>query len=327
MNWALLAAAGVLGGLTGSIAGLASVRHLPRAAAGRASAGDRQRHQHCGVGVQTESIGLGSRPSSRAKARGSRGSRPPPRSAARSARHCCCRPRPQGFERVVPILLGLASVAILLPRTSRQEQESLTTNDIPSRSCLEAASIFAICIYGGYFGAAGRCATARDAVADRQRDARARQRRQERDPWRRKQRCGNDLCGRRTRELACRHRCRCWMPDRIATRPRGGPPCARRTDPCGDRCGRTGAGGQARRRRVRLGQAEGAVALDHSGCQGRSGSGRLHAALAARRRLACPSGSATTCLRITTPSLKARHRENSSPALMFASLPAVGFQQ
>jgi len=41
----------------------------------------------------------------------------------------------QGFERVVPILLALASAAILLPRASRQETRVADTNDIRSRCC------------------------------------------------------------------------------------------------------------------------------------------------------------------------------------------------
>jgi uncharacterized membrane protein YfcA len=60
----------------------------------------------------------------------------------------------QGFERVVPILLGLASVAILLPRASRQEARVADHQRHTVKVLLEAAAIFAICIYGGYFGAA-----------------------------------------------------------------------------------------------------------------------------------------------------------------------------
>jgi uncharacterized membrane protein YfcA len=60
----------------------------------------------------------------------------------------------EGFERVVPILLGLASVAILLPSTSRQEARVAHHQRHTVRVLFEASAIFVICIYGGYFGAA-----------------------------------------------------------------------------------------------------------------------------------------------------------------------------
>jgi uncharacterized membrane protein YfcA len=51
-------------------------------------------------------------------------------------------------------LLGLASVAILLPSASRQDARVAHHQRFTVRVLLEAAAIFGICIYGGYFGAA-----------------------------------------------------------------------------------------------------------------------------------------------------------------------------
>lgn len=61
----------------------------------------------------------------------------------------------EGFEKIVPILLGVASVAIVLPHDSTDP----ATADRKPRSrraglVQEGAAIFGVCVYGGYFGAA-----------------------------------------------------------------------------------------------------------------------------------------------------------------------------
>ena len=154
MNWALLAAAGMLGGLTGSIAGLASVATypalllvgLPPVTANVTNT----------VALVFNGIGsvLGSRPE--LKGQGAWLKRIAPAAAvggAVGAALLLTTPA-EGFERVVPILLGLASVAILLPHESRQETRVARHQRHTARVLFEAAAIFAICIYGGYFGAA-----------------------------------------------------------------------------------------------------------------------------------------------------------------------------
>jgi uncharacterized protein len=60
----------------------------------------------------------------------------------------------EGFERVVPILLGLASVAILIPRRGNRQARVADHQRHTTGVLLESSSIFLICIYGGYFGAA-----------------------------------------------------------------------------------------------------------------------------------------------------------------------------
>jgi uncharacterized membrane protein YfcA len=154
MNWALLAAAGVVGGLTGSIAGLASVATypallvvgLPPVTANVTNT----------VALVFNGIGsvLGSRPE--LEGQGPWLKRIAPAAAvggAIGAALLLATPA-EGFERVVPILLGLASVAILLPRASRQEARVAHHQRHTVRVLLEATAIFVICIYGGYFGAA-----------------------------------------------------------------------------------------------------------------------------------------------------------------------------
>jgi uncharacterized membrane protein YfcA len=154
MNWALLAAAGVLGGLTGSIAGLASVATypalllvgLPPVTANVTNT----------VALVFNGIGsvLGSRPE--LTGQGAWLKRIAPTAAvggAVGAAMLLSTPA-QGFERVVPILMGVASVAILLPRASSQEARVADHQGHTVKVVLEAAAIFAICVYGGYFGAA-----------------------------------------------------------------------------------------------------------------------------------------------------------------------------
>ena len=59
-----------------------------------------------------------------------------------------------GFERIVPILLGVASVAILLPRRTNRDARIADHRRHTLGVLLESAAIFLICVYGGYFGAA-----------------------------------------------------------------------------------------------------------------------------------------------------------------------------
>ncbi|MEZ0342715.1 sulfite exporter TauE/SafE family protein [Mycobacterium sp. pV006] len=155
MSWSeavLLVGAGVLGGLTGSIAGLASVATYPALLL---------------VGLPPVSAnvtntaalvfnGIGSIAGSRPELRGQRAQlqRLVPIAVAGGvvgAVLLLSTPA-DGFEKLVPLLLGVASVAILLPVRPRPDT-SVTTRR-RTRVLLVATLIFAICIYGGYFGAA-----------------------------------------------------------------------------------------------------------------------------------------------------------------------------
>jgi hypothetical protein len=154
MDWALLVAAGVLGGLTGSIAGLASVATypallvfgLPPVTANVTNT----------VALVFNGIGsiLGSRPE--LAGQGAWIKRIAPAAAAGGALGAALllSTPTEGFERVVPVLLALASAAILLPGASRQDAKVAHHQRHTVRVLLEASAIFVICIYGGYFGAA-----------------------------------------------------------------------------------------------------------------------------------------------------------------------------
>jgi uncharacterized protein len=56
----------------------------------------------------------------------------------------------EGFENVVPILLAASAVAIALPQKDRAEPLPRTV----ARAVVEGVAVLAICVYGGFFGAA-----------------------------------------------------------------------------------------------------------------------------------------------------------------------------
>jgi uncharacterized protein len=155
LDAALLFAAGVAGGLTGSIAGLASLTTYPALlAVGIAPVPANVTNT---VALVFNAIGSmwGSRPE--LKGQGPWLVRITPVAAlggAVGAALLLSTPA-GGFEKIVPILLGLASAAIVLPRGRDAPPPG---SNRPRRRTfvvvLEAAAIFLICIYGGYFGAA-----------------------------------------------------------------------------------------------------------------------------------------------------------------------------
>lgn len=154
MEWLFLAGAGVLGGLTGSIAGLASVATYPALLL-------------VGLPPLTANVtntvalvfnGVGSILGSRPELEGQRTwiTRIAPVAilgGAAGAALLLSTPA-NGFERVVPILLGLASIAILIPRRGHRDARVADHQRHTAGVVLESAAIFLICIYGGYFGAA-----------------------------------------------------------------------------------------------------------------------------------------------------------------------------
>src|SRR5689334_7526295 len=150
----LLIAAGIGGGLTGSIAGLASVATypalllvgLPPVTANVTNT----------VALVFNGIGSvwGSRPELAGQGAWIRRIMPVTAlGGAAGAALLLCTPA-EGFEKAVPLLIGLASVAILLPRKEHREAHVANHRDHMVRVTLEAGAIFLITIYGGYFGAA-----------------------------------------------------------------------------------------------------------------------------------------------------------------------------
>jgi uncharacterized membrane protein YfcA len=151
---AFLFAAGVAGGLTGSIAGLASVATypallvvgLPPVTANVTNT----------VAVVFNGIGSiwGSRPE--LEGQGAWLTRIAPVAAlggVAGAVLLLSLPA-EGFEKVVPLLLGFASLAIVIPRRAMQDAAVASHNRHRMTVIVEAIAIFAICVYGGYFGAA-----------------------------------------------------------------------------------------------------------------------------------------------------------------------------
>jgi len=157
MSWldaAILLAAGMAGGLVGSIAGLASVATYPALLL-------------VGLPPVTANVtntvalvftGIGSVWGSRPELAGQRPwiKQIAPAAAlggAAGAALLLLTPA-EGFEKVVPILLGVSSLAILLPRRVNQETDDAGHQRRRATVYLESAAIFLISIYGGYFGAA-----------------------------------------------------------------------------------------------------------------------------------------------------------------------------
>ncbi|MCV7357422.1 sulfite exporter TauE/SafE family protein [Mycolicibacterium fluoranthenivorans] len=145
----LLFAAGIGGGLTGSIAGLASVSTYPALLL-------------VGLPPVTANVtntvalvfnGIGSVWGSLPELRGQRAKlrRMIPTAVlggAAGAALLLSIPA-EGFEKVVPVLLAASSVVIALPVRNNADRPRHTGHLV-----LQALSVLAICVYGGFFGAA-----------------------------------------------------------------------------------------------------------------------------------------------------------------------------
>ncbi len=154
MDWLFLAGAGVLGGLTGSIAGLASVATypalllvgLPPVTANVTNT----------VALVFNGVGSvwGSRPELEGQQKWIMRIAPVAVLGGAAGAALLLSTPAEGFEKVVPILLGLASAAILLPRRGNRRARVADHQRHTAGVLLESTAIFLICIYGGYFGAA-----------------------------------------------------------------------------------------------------------------------------------------------------------------------------
>jgi uncharacterized protein len=154
VDWLFLAGAGVLGGLTGSIAGLASVATypalllvgLPPVTANVTNT----------VALVFNGVGSvwGSRPELEGQQKWITRIAPVAVLGGVAGAALLLSTPPEGFEKVVPILLGLASAAILLPRRGNRRVRVADHQRHTAGVLLESTAIFLICIYGGYFGAA-----------------------------------------------------------------------------------------------------------------------------------------------------------------------------
>lgn len=147
----LLVAAGVLGGLTGSIAGLASVATYPALlVAGLPPVTANVTNT---VALVFNGIGsvLGSRPELAGQRRRVMRLLPVAVAGGVAGAVLLLSTPADGFEKVVPVLLGVASLAILAPVRPPSEPVGGRPN---ARRIGQALAVGAICVYGGYFGAA-----------------------------------------------------------------------------------------------------------------------------------------------------------------------------
>ncbi|MEZ0049099.1 putative membrane protein YfcA [Mycobacterium sp. MAA66] len=150
MSWQhalLLVAAGIAGGLTGSIAGLASVATypalllvgLPPVAANVTNT----------VALTFNTIGSvwGSLPELDGMGPWLRRMLPIAAAGGAAGATLLLTIPAKGFEALVPVLLGLSAVTIAVPRRR-------STDGMRFREFWVGAALFAICLYGGFFGAA-----------------------------------------------------------------------------------------------------------------------------------------------------------------------------
>jgi len=150
----LLVAAGIVGGLTGSIAGLASLATYPALLAiGLTPVSANVTNTVALVFTGVGSV-LGSRPELVGQAPRLKALAPIAAVGGVVGAALLLSTPAEGFEKLVPWLLGVASVTILIPR--RPPPAAGTTARPPDRrtQLMEGAAILLIAVYGGYFGAA-----------------------------------------------------------------------------------------------------------------------------------------------------------------------------
>lgn len=152
-EFVLLVAAGIAGGLFGTIAGLASLATYPALlAVGLAPISANVTNT-----VALVFTGIGSVLSSRPelKGQGPRIRRLAPMAVfggIAGAALLLSTPA-DGFEKIVPWLIGFASLTILIPRRPVPDDHVAPAQSTRLRVA-EAAGMALICVYGGYFGAA-----------------------------------------------------------------------------------------------------------------------------------------------------------------------------
>jgi uncharacterized protein len=153
-----LLVAGVAAGLTGTIAGLASLASYPALlAVGLPPVTANVTNT---ISLVFTSIGalLGSRPELRGQGRRLRSMAPAAVLGGIAGAVLLLTTPAEGFEKAVPLLLGFASLTILLPRgrSARGHDPARQHPHWPSGAgrVWQYGGIFLIAIYGGYFGAA-----------------------------------------------------------------------------------------------------------------------------------------------------------------------------
>ena len=150
-SFLLLAAAGVAGGLTGSVAGLASLATYPALLAVGLPPVTANVTNTVALVANGVGSALGSKPELRGTGRRLRILCPAAALGGATGAALLLLTPAGGFERVVPWLLGLGALAILLPR---RQAPPPGPGAHGRRSAVVAGGLFLVAIYGGYFGAA-----------------------------------------------------------------------------------------------------------------------------------------------------------------------------
>ena len=152
-EFALLVAAGIAGGLFGTIAGLASLATYPALlAVGLAPVTANVTNTVALVFTGIGSV-LSSRPELKGQAPRIRRLAPMAMIGGTVGAVLLLSTPAEGFEKIVPWLIGFASLTILIPRRPVPDGHVAAAPSSRMR-LVEAVGMALICIYGGYFGAA-----------------------------------------------------------------------------------------------------------------------------------------------------------------------------
>jgi uncharacterized membrane protein YfcA len=157
-EFAFLVAAGIAGGLSGSIAGLASLATYPALlAVGLPPVTANVTNTVALVFTGVGSV-LGSREELKGQAPRLKKLAPVAMLGGAVGAALLLSTPAEGFEKLVPLLLGFASLTILVPRrrTAVNPGDEPAADAGPTTAHLvgQGAAIFLIAVYGGYFGAA-----------------------------------------------------------------------------------------------------------------------------------------------------------------------------
>lgn len=153
VEFLLLVAAGIAGGLFGTIAGLASLATYPALlAVGLPPVTANVTNTVALVFTGVGSV-LSSRPELKGQAPRIRRLAPMAVLGGTVGAVLLLSTPAEGFEKIVPWLIGLASLTILIPRRPAPDGH-VAAPPSPEMRLAEAVGMALICIYGGYFGAA-----------------------------------------------------------------------------------------------------------------------------------------------------------------------------
>ncbi|MEO6503571.1 MAG: sulfite exporter TauE/SafE family protein [Jatrophihabitantaceae bacterium] len=147
-EFALLLLAGVAAGLTGAVTGLASVISYPALLATGLSPVIANVTNTVALVFSGLGSTLGGRPELRGQARRMRTLGVAATLGGAIGAVLLLLTPADAFERVVPLLIGFASLCVLIPRPQAQRHHS------GSDARWVVAGVFAVSVYGGYFGAA-----------------------------------------------------------------------------------------------------------------------------------------------------------------------------